>query len=377
MRSLIPLNLRHQNSYAEDNQMKWFTVSDVARFSIVAAVALACGRQDITVPDPSLPIREGRANTPGYAVTELGTLPGDVESYAWAASSSGYIAVQSIYFSSTSPRSARWYVSANGQNTMLNNIIYGFSDGVTAYVTGILNGSTAAVWTFNPSSGFSSATTFDPPGAEARAVNSQGDITGSNGDAVIWKTGGTQIVIPNVDPSLYSLGTGMDINNTGDVAIQFWDNTAPQVHRGYLRTADGTMIELTPLAGQLSTLARGVSEIIDGKIYVAGTSDDRNGNYNAVRWIVDAASHAIIATQSLSDRSNSNGMADDGTIAGDLQTAGGSTGFVWKMDGTLTTLKTPKGSSSGSTRSISGNGKYVAGSARYGSYRKAVFWTAL
>ena len=136
------------------------------------------------------------------------------------------------------------------------------------------------------------------------------------------------------------------------------------------------MTELPPLAGHVSTIARGVSDVIAGSIYVAGTSDDRNGNYRAVRWTIDVASHSITATQVLADRSYSSAMADDGTIAGDISANSGTTGFVWKTSNSLITLKVPKGSSSGSTTSISGNGRYVGGSAKYGGYKKAVYWTA-
>ena len=357
--------------------MQWVNVSNLRRICLMAAAVTACARHEITAPDQTLQSREAKVSAPGYAVTELGTLPGDVESLAWAVNNSGYVAVQSTYFSSTSPRSARWYIRANGQNTMLNQVIYGLGDGVTSNVAGVLDGTTPALWSFSVSSGFSSATPLETSGGVARAVNIYGDATGVSADAMIWKADGTKIVIPNVNPAAYAGGVGRDINNSGDVAIQFHDNTAPQDHRGYLRTADGTMIELIPLPGHVSTLARGVSEVIDGKIYVAGTSDDRNGNYRAVRWTVDVSSHAIIAIQSLADRSLSNAMADDGTIAGDIQATSGTTGFVWKLNGTLVTLKTPKGSSSGATSSISANGRYVSGSAKYGSYRKAVFWTAL
>ena len=166
-----------------------------------------------------------------------------------------------------------------------------------------------------------------------------------------------------------------DLNNRGDIAIFMADNNLNH-HRGYLRTAEGAMILLPPLAGHVSSIARGVSELINGVVYVAGTSDDRQGNYRAVRWTVDVSTHAIIATQVRSERSYSADMADDGTIVGDLAASAGTTPFVWQTNNTTVTLKAPKGLNSPSAWSISDNGRYVSGQAKSGGYGKPVYWAA-
>ena len=38
-------------------------------------------------------------------------------------------------------------------------------------------------------------------------------------------------------------------------------------------------------AGHVSSRGSEVSEVVNGVLYVAGTSDDRQGGYRAVRWV--------------------------------------------------------------------------------------------
>jgi hypothetical protein len=68
-------------------------------------------------------------------------------------------------------------------------------------------------------------------------------------------------------------------------------------------------------------------------------------------------------------------MAGDGTLAG-IQAGSNSAPFVWKVGGAVSILKTPKGSTGGRVWEISGNGHYVVGDAKFGSYRRAILWTA-
>ncbi len=356
-------------------------LAPVALLSMLTSV-FACNATESSSPTAAsdLEVRAAKAPTAGYTAIAIGTLPGDVESYAWAVNNAGHVAVHSTWFSSTEQRAARWFIRTGTQNIMLTDgIIQGLSNGPVTYVAGIAGSelTVPGLWTFSTASGFSDPVPLDYspwPGGSARAVNDVGQSTGNAGGGAIWNADGTRIAIPNPDPSIFETVMGRDINNAGDVALQMHDNSG--LHRGYLRTSDGTMIVLPPLTGHLSSLGRGVSERINGLVYVAGTSDDRNGNFRAVRWTVNVASAAIVATQVRPERSYSIAMADDGTIAGDLSGAGGTTPFVWKTNNTLVTLKTPKGSNSGGTSSISGDGRFVAGAAKYGSYYKAVYWAA-
>ena len=345
----------------------------------VAVLLSACTPDRAIAPAATeeLTIRAGKAATPSYVITEIGTLPGDVESYAFEVNNAGQVVVQSQYFSMSEPRTARWYIRSGTQNTMFTGGVINSIGNAAVTRVGGGNGTVPMVWTFDPSTGFSAGTELDYSGAlsgTVQVVNEAGDAAGSVGsDAAIWKADGTRIVIPNVNAAVFEGGSVRDINNSGHAVIQYHDNSG--LHRGYVRTADGAMIEL-PVYSEYSSLVRGVSEVIDGKILVAGTVDERNGTYRAVKWTVDPAARWVMSRHSLADRSYSNAMADDGTIVGDISGSASTTAFVW-ANSSLILLKTPKGSNSGRTWSVSANGKYISGDARYsGGYRKAVYWTA-
>ncbi|HYN81407.1 MAG TPA: hypothetical protein VES88_07895 [Gemmatimonadaceae bacterium] len=349
--------------------------------SVAAAVLGACSTQETVLAprDPALAVREARGTSTSYTVTQIALLPGHREGFAWEVNNSGQVVVQSNYWPESGLIQGHWFIRASGQNHMIGAVVRGISSGPVTYLAGS-NGSEPLRWSFDPKTGVSEPTMLDLSGGGfASAVNDNGDVIGrigyaaGGGDAAIWMIDGTRILVPNVDPSLYEGVEGRDITSAGDAVIQFHDNSG--LHRGYARIASGTPVELPPLTGHVSTLVRGISEPVSGKVYVAGTSDDRNGNYRAVRWTIDRTNGAIIAREVMSDRSYSNAMADDGTIAGDLSGSANTTAFVWKLTG-VTTLKTPKGSNSGRAHAISGDGKHVAGDALSGGYRIPIYWTA-
>ncbi|HEX6574869.1 MAG TPA: hypothetical protein VF042_07835 [Gemmatimonadaceae bacterium] len=338
---------------------------------LVLAMSACTSSETITSPEMSVPVaREARVvSTVNYSGVDLGTLPGDEESIAWSVNDAGTVAVQSTDLPSTGGRVGRWYVQTGTVRTMLNAAIRALSGG---YVVGYTDGS-GQRWTYSVAGGFSAAAAL---AVSPRNVNDLGDAVGETADgAGIVQLDGTVITVPNPDPSLYAFTEARDINNPGDIVISYLDSYSPTPDRGYLRMADGTMIEFNPLAGHNSTYVRGVSQRIDGKIYVAGMSDDDNGKYNAVRWTVDVATHAITATEVGSAGTYSVAMTDDGTVVGVI--AGSNTSaFVWKRGGSITSLKTPKGLSSGRPWGVSGNGKYIAGDGVKGSYHHAILWTA-
>ncbi len=361
---------------------------------VLVAIALnACtDSQRITSPADDLAVSYAKAppgGTSAYTPADLGVLPGDQESYAWSANDAGYVVVQSNQYPSTGLAVGHWYVKSGSTITRFtpNSTLSGISNGTTPF---ILSGRTR--WTFNPSSGFTNPLTLDSlygSQAGARAVNELGMSTGtvsyvvdgvSRSDAVIWNADGTGMAIPNPKPDSIRMGGGRDINNSGDVVISYNGALNPGVgmarpDRGYIRVADGAMIELLPMPGQRSTYAYGVSERVGGIIYVAGTSDDDNGSYNAVRWTIDVATHAVVAATVVPGLSYSEAIADNGALVGVL--AGSSqSGFVWPVGGSVQALKTPKSGTAGRVWGISGNGRYIAGDAKFGSYRHAVLWTA-
>ena len=351
--------------------------------SVAAAILGGCSTNETVVAprDPAeLEVHEARSTSTSYTVTQIALLPGDREGFAWKVNNSGHVVVQSNYLPpSGGLRQGHWFVRANGRNHMVPTVVQAISSGPLTYLVGS-DGYEPLRWTFDPNTGVSEQTVLDVSGSGyAWGVNDNGDVTGWAGnaaggeDAAIWMIDGARILVPNVDPSLYEGVEGRDINGAGDAVIQFHDNSG--LHRGYVRIAGGTPVELSPLTGHVSTLVRGISEPVSGKVYVAGTSDDRNGNYRAVRWTIDRTNGAIIAREVMSERSYSNAMADDGTIAGDISGSGNTTAFIWNLT-SVTMLKTPKGSNSGRAQGISGDGKHVAGDAVSGGYRIPIYWTA-
>jgi hypothetical protein len=204
-------------------------------------------------------------------------------------------------------------------------------------------------------------------------VNDAGDVGGLGASsAEIWNSDGTTEAIANPNPSAYSNVEPRDINSSRDVAVSNYGGSG-RPDRGYIRTADGIMIELPPLANHRSTYVRGVSNRTNGIIYAGGTSDDDNGHFNLVRWTIDLASHAITRTVVGPSSTIGLAMADDGTLAGNFE---GSAGLVMNLDGVITTLKTPRGATYGRAWQISGNGRYISGDAKVGNYRRAMLWTA-
>ena len=360
---------------------------------VLAAVALtACSdSHGITSPPRQVAVAYAKAppgGTATYTATDLGVLPGDQESYAWSANDAGYVVVQSNFYPQSGLGQGHWYIRSGSSITRFTDgALARMSNGQTAF---ILSGRTR--WTFNPSTGFTSPLVLDSLygyASSAGGVNDLGMSTGSvsyavegqsSSDAVIWNADGSGSAVSNPKPDSIRSGGGIDINNSGDVVIGYYGALNPGVgmarpDRGYVRTADGVMIELLPLPGHRSTYVYGVSARVGGVVHVAGTSDDDAGSYNAVRYTVDLGTHAVIATSVGPASSYSQAIADNGTVVGVL--AGSSqSGFVWTVGGSVQSLKPPKSGTNGRVWGISGNGRYIAGDAKFGTYRRAVLWTA-
>ena len=355
------------------------------RILLPFALAACSSPERLVTPDTeSLSISSAKAApAPAYVAADLGILPGDHEGYAWAVSNSGNVVVQSInYPANGGPGTARWYVKTGSSIWGLDSgIIRAISSGSPTYV--MTSTPRGYLHTFSAASGFSAPLILGPINehtGNAGAVNDLGVSAGAVGwydgtqgvnEAAVWNADGTGFSIPN--PGSFAYGEARDINNSGDIAIEY-NGRSVIPDRGYLRTADGTMIEFLPLAGHRSTYVRGVSERINGKIYVAGISDDDNGRYSTVRWAVDAVNGGITAEIGQA-QSYSMAMADDGAIVGVISGASTS-GFIWKRGSTTTSLKPPKGSGSGRVWGVSGDGRHIAGDAKFGSYRRPVLWTA-
>ena len=360
------------------------TARSVTSMSFALLLLSACQSENITSPATrhDLTVRYGKATTSGYTPIEIGTLPGDVESYAPAVNNFGHVVVSSLYYSSTEQTRGRWFIRAGSQNFILpNGAINDLSNGATTYVAvnTVPDGNVIpSLSTFTTSTGFSALSILDYTPHPAGTVNAVGDAGQAAGTiagiGAIWHSDGTRTDVANVDPSVFEVVVARDINNTGDALFEMADSDHNH-NRAYLRTSDGTMILLPPLPGHISSRGSEVSEVVNGVLYAAGTTIDSEGIAWAARWVVDVATRALKTTQVRSDRSVSTGIADDGTVIGDISGAGGSP-FVWRTNNTTVTLKAPKGMNSPTAWSISGNGRYISGQAKSGSYGKAVYWVA-
>ena len=360
-------------------------IRSVLSISVAALFLSACQSEEVTSPlDPSdLTVRAAKATASGYTPIEIPMVAGDLYAYAPLVNNSGHVVVSSTYTGSTGQSQGRWFIRSGSQNFYFEGgPIYDLSNGASTYIGTAASGTDGnflpALWIFNTSTSFSGPSILDyapGSGGSVHAVGDAGQAAGTvTGGGAIWNTDGTRIDVANVDPAVFEAILAKDINNTGDALFEMHDNTLNH-NRAYLRTSDGTMILLPPLTGHVASRGSEVSEIVNGVLYVAGTSDDRQGNYRAVRWVVEVATRTLVATHSRSDRSSSSGIADDGTVVGDI--AGGSnTPFVWRTNNTTVTLKAPKGLTSPTAWSISGNGRYISGRAQSGSYGRAVYWVS-
>ena len=344
---------------------------------VVAVVAAGCNSaQEISAPGiEDLEIRAAKAPSSSYSATVVAPLAGYEENYVFAVNDAGYAAIQNVDYS-TAPLTAAWVIRSSAQQSdVIGQSVKGFSAGTTPYVAGGLE----SRWTYSPSTGLVNEVLT---GVAGEAVNELGDVAGTASTAVdgrfvphaaIWKADGTRILATEYD-SVVRYAAARDINNSGDVVIQM-QRGPYNIYNSFVRLADGTMIPLPSLPGHTSVLVRGISERIGNTLYAGGTSDDRSSNYRPVRWTIDLSTFTVAATMSLSERGTGDAMTDDGTIAGEFISTSSSTGFVWTHS-TTTKLSVPKGGGSSRVWSISNDGKYVGGDAKFGSYRKAVLWRA-
>lgn len=361
------------------------TARSVLSISFAAFLLTGCQSDEIASPlaDRDLTVRAAKATTSGYTAIEIPMIAGDLYAYAPLVNNSGHVVVSSTYIGSTGQSQGRWFIRSGSQNFFFESgPIYDLSNGATTYIGTTASGTDGyflpAIWTFNTATSFSgpSILNYAPAsGGSVQAVGDAGQAAGTvTGGGAVWNTDGIRTDVANMDPSVFEAIAAKDINNTGDALFEMHDNNLNH-NRAYLRTSDGTMVLLPPLTGHVASRGSEVSEIVNGLLYVAGTSDDRQGNYRAVRWVVDVATRTLIATHARSDRSSSSGIADDGTVVGDIS-GGSTTPFVWRTNNTTVTLKAPKGLTSPTAWSISGNGRYVSGRAQSGSYGRAVYWVS-
>ena len=161
----------------------------------------------------------------------------------------------------------------------------------------ITENSHATRWTVDPVTQTATGTSLSTESGYANGVNDAGKAVGSSGsDAVIWDLDGTATTI--VPPeATFTNGVGRDINNSDHSVFNF---SGPSYTRTYFRNADGRMIELSPLSGDVSTYGRRVSEVSGTTVYVAGTSFLNDNSFHAMRWTIDVTTNSIVNTESRS-----------------------------------------------------------------------------
>jgi hypothetical protein len=252
---------------------------------------------------------------------------------------------------------------------------YGISNGSPAYVAGSSN-FLPARWSLADATQptrlpLAAGETF----GTADGVNDAGDAVGSAGpNAAMWLADGTRI--PVATPVGFVRGEGRGIDNAGLAVFQFFTSPSGSGDRGYLRLASGTLIVLPPQGADIVTYVNDLSEVANGLVYVSGSTGSSSSisASRAVRWTVNAATGAIVATSVLATAgSHGLGASDAGGIAG--FSVGRSLlgeAFLWRGSNVLK-LGLPKGTRDAQAWTLSRSGQYVAGFARIGG--GAVRWT--
>lgn len=193
----------------------------------------------------------------------------------------------------------------------------------------------------------------------------------------MWSAGGARVVDPIVTPAGFIRGEGRGINDAGHAVFQFLSDVQP-IGSAYLRLASGIAVPLPPEAGDVTSYVNDISEVANDVVYVAGSTESSVLVSRAVRWTLDVASGAILATDVLSTpESHGLGVSDAGGIAGfiDIGSARHSS-YLWRGTNVLK-LGPPKSLKDPRAWAMSRSGQYVAGLAYAGSSSHAVRWTIL
>jgi uncharacterized membrane protein len=209
-------------------------------------------------------------------------------------------------------------------------------------------------------------------------VNDAGAAAGNVGTSgAVWDAAGVLTLVET--PAGFTKGEGRDIDNAGNGAFVF---TRPDASyeggfaAAYLRLANGQLVALPPLSGDVVTYANGVGPAGGNLVRVAGSSYSAPSTSRAVRWTVDVATGAVTGIEARPESSHALAFADDGTTTGFTEGPTNSlksNAFRWQGS-TLLSLNPPKGAKMGKAWAISPNGLRIAGEARLQS-RRAVVWT--
>jgi hypothetical protein len=340
---------------------------------LLAALAGACTGD---VPSLAPPTDPDLARAPAaYTAVDIGALLGDYTSQAMGVNDAGDVA--GVYC--CDPNSRVFVALGSGSVVTMpgDGFAYGISNGSPAYVVGTA-GSAPVRWSVaDPTQPLTLEAAAGSFGA-ARGVNTAGAAVGNVGvNPAMWAADGTRIPDPITIPAGYGTGEGRGINDAGLAIFQFGvaGGSETSIGRAYLRLTSGTPIELPPEAGDVTSYANDIGEVVNGVVQIAGSTRSSDLVSRSVRWTVDAASGQILATSVL-PRAGSHGLgvSDAGGVAGFIDRRQGFESYLWRGTEVLK-LAAPKGGSSPRAWAMSRSGEYVAGLAYFRLGSRAVRWT--
>ena len=354
--------------------MKRLTITP-AGVALLALLAEACSGEP---PSAVAPVNPDLARAPAeYTALDVGALIGDYTSQAMGVNDAGDVA--GVYC--CDPDDGAFVVLGSGSVIKMDGAALGISNGSPAYVAGSSGGAPVR-WSVADATQplfleLTAAEVTSESFGTARGVNTAGATVGNVGvNPAMWAADGSRVPNPIAIPAGYGSGEGRGINDAGLAVFQFTVAGGGALNRAYLRLASGTSIELPPQAGDVTTFANDISDVMNGVVHVAGTTQSSELVSRSVRWTLDAVSGQMLATAVL-PRTNSHGLAasDAGGIAGFIDRRQGFESYLWRGAEVLK-LAAPKGGNSARAWAMSRSGEYVAGRAIFrGLGGRAVRWT--
>jgi len=357
-------------------------------FAAAGLVAAGCDRNPVEPEGPApesgaeqLYARGGpKASGASWVVSDLGLLPGDVGAAALDVNDGGFVVGVSEG------------VTGMGRGFLFDGVsMFPLSDAGVFSSAGAVSNSYplyAGGWVDDPGVGsrpvrWTIDTSVSPPSITyafvsaswgvVAGINDHGDMAGREGATpMIWRAGETETAISAPAGQAFETGTARDINNVGLVVLSFYGQ---DYDRGFLRLANGTLVELPPQAGDVSSYAAGVSEVLaDGSVYVAGTTRKSESVFQPVRWTVDASSGEILSTWRIGDNGSSGATSDEGDLAGASERNWSDRPAIW-TEAESFKLPLPKGTSGGNAGAISPDGRHAAGRGERAQGFRAILWT--
>jgi hypothetical protein len=305
----------------------------------------------------------------------LFALPGDNQSAGFSVNAAGHVAGQSA--NGITVRAFYWNGTGLVDLTPLGMqaVAYAISNGSTEYAVGYeqpAGGVRQAVrWTLIPAA----ATVLETSDSFAAGVNDAGTAAGrytAQGGGIhgaIWAIGQSRIDIPPLTG--YANTAAVDINNSGIVSGTSFGLTAT-TDKGWVRLTDGRIIELSLLAGASGSAAFAMSDVVDGKFYVAGHSITVGGTRTAARWTFNVAQGTSVG-EAIPDMTVASGVTNDGAVSGLLTNSAASAALFFHND-KLTGLPSVGASGARGVAAASGF-YYVSGDDFNAGFPFATRWT--